>query len=72
MNILTKRKFREEDMKRTRKMIALALAAALILVTFVGCGSKEASNAPKPTDTLIYAQGSEPRGLDPETPSLPR
>ncbi|MDA8228164.1 MAG: ABC transporter substrate-binding protein [Desulfitobacterium hafniense] len=57
-------------MKRVKKIIAFALAASLVLV---GCGSSTggstgstgSSGAPNPNDTLIYAQGSEPRGLDP-------
>ena len=50
-------------MSRMKKIIALALAAAVILT---GCGTK-ASSDPKPqaSDTLIYAQGAEPRGMDP-------
>ncbi len=54
-----------------KKVIALALAAVLFSVTLTGCSSNTAgnnngnSNAPKPNDTLIYAQGAEPRGLDP-------
>ncbi len=56
-------------MKRVRKIMALALSAALVLVALAGCGSTSSSTtsnaAPKPNDTLIYAQGAEPRGLDP-------
>jgi peptide/nickel transport system substrate-binding protein len=54
-------------MKRVKKIVALALATALIGVSVVGCGSSNsASNAASnPNDTLVYAQGSEPRGLDP-------
>lgn len=60
-------------MKRVKKVIALALATALIGVSLTGCGSTTAStggstassSAPNPNDTLIYAQGAEPRGLDP-------
>jgi len=53
-------------MKRVKSIMALALAAALVVVALPGCGSSTANNtAPKPNDTLIYAQGAEPRGLDP-------
>ena len=53
-------------MKRVKKIMALALAATLVMVALPGCGSSTATNtAPKPNDTLIYAQGAEPRGLDP-------
>lgn len=50
--------------------MAIALSAALVLVTLAGCGSSTASSttsstAAKPSDTLVYAQGAEPRGLDP-------
>lgn len=60
-------------MKRMRKVMALALAVAVIGVSMTGCG-KTASTDTKPaatdtksqaSDTLIYAQGAEPRGLDP-------
>lgn len=51
-------------MKRVKNIMALALVAALVLT---GCGSSTASKteAPKASDTLIFAQGAEPRGLDP-------
>ena len=57
-------------MRKVNKIMALALAAALVIVALPGCGSSTPSNtasntAPKPNDTLIYAQGAEPRGLDP-------
>lgn len=53
-------------MKRVKNIIAIALTAALVIVAFAGCGSSTGtSTAPKPNDTLIYAQGAEPRGLDP-------
>lgn len=61
-------------MKRVKKIIAFALTAALIGISLAGCGSSTTSNtgnktannsAAGPTDTLIYAQGAEPRGLDP-------
>lgn len=50
--------------------MAIALSSALIAVALTGCGSSSssasggsASNAAN--DTLTYAQGAEPRGLDP-------
>lgn len=50
-------------MRRMKKVLALALAAAVILT---GCGTKASSDTkPQASDTLIYAQGAEPRGLDP-------
>jgi len=57
---------RVKNIKRVKNMIATALVAALVVVAFTGCGSNAGSGAaPKPNDTLIYAQGAEPRGLDP-------
>ena len=57
-------------MKRVKRFITLALTAVLVCSAFTGCSSKAESGtgsgtAPKPNDTLIYAQGAEPRGLDP-------
>jgi len=53
-------------MRRVKNVIATALVAALVIVAVAGCGSNAGSSAaPKPNDTLIYAQGAEPRGLDP-------
>jgi peptide/nickel transport system substrate-binding protein len=53
-------------MKKMRKIVALALAVALVGVAFTGCGSNASNdNQAKANDTLIYAQGAEPRGLDP-------
>ena len=53
-------------MRRVKNVIATALVAALVIVAVTGCGSNTGSSAaPKPNDTLIYAQGAEPRGLDP-------
>ena len=54
-------------MRRLKKIMALALSAVLILA-LSGCGSNTGSTtgsttAPKPNDTLVYAQGAEPRGL---------
>lgn len=54
-------------MRKVKKIMALALSAALIIGSLAGCGSKAGNegSAPQASDTLIYAQGSEPRGLDP-------
>jgi len=56
-------------MRKVKKIMALALSATLILVSLTGCGGSktgaEGNTAPKASDTLIYAQGAEPRGLDP-------
>ncbi|MHB8076278.1 ABC transporter substrate-binding protein [Desulfosporosinus fructosivorans] len=52
-------------MKRMRKIMALALAVAVVGVSMTGCGKTAADTQPKASDTLIYAQGAEPRGLDP-------
>jgi peptide/nickel transport system substrate-binding protein len=44
------------------------LIIAMFTVAFAGCGggsASEDSSAPNPNDTLTYAQGAEPRGLDP-------
>ncbi|HZW82089.1 MAG TPA: ABC transporter substrate-binding protein, partial [Candidatus Deferrimicrobium sp.] len=55
-------------MKRVKKIVALAMATVLVGAVLTGCsstGSTATNNAPKTSDTLIYAQGAEPRGLDP-------
>lgn len=60
-------------MKRMRKIMALALAVAVVGVSMTGCGKAASTDTkpaatdtkPKASDTLIYAQGAEPRGLDP-------
>lgn len=52
-------------MKNMRKFVALTLAVAFLGISLSGCGSKASNNATKASDTLIYAQGAEPRGLDP-------
>lgn len=55
-------------MKKGKKFFALAL---MLTLAVTGCGSSTSSNtassntASKASDTLIYAQGAEPRGLDP-------
>jgi len=51
--------------KKAKRFIALAVAVLLIF-SMAGCGSSGSSdNQSKANDTLIYAQGAEPRGLDP-------
>ncbi|WP_088188820.1 ABC transporter substrate-binding protein [Desulfosporosinus sp. FKA] len=58
-------------MRKIRRMMALALSATLALVSLTGCGSSStngsaaSSGSAKGSDTLVYAQGAEPRGLDP-------
>ena len=55
-------------MKSNKKVIALVLIAAFSFSTLVGCGSSnktDDSSKNDVNDTLIYAQGAEPRGLDP-------
>lgn len=54
-------------MKMEKKIIALVLLVAVSMFTFAGCagGNNGNNSAQKPNDTLIYAQGAEPRGLDP-------
>ncbi|MCO1602767.1 ABC transporter substrate-binding protein [Desulfosporosinus nitroreducens] len=54
-------------MKKFKRIAALVLSVALVGVSLTGCGGSKASSdtAPKASDTLIYAQGAEPRGLDP-------
>lgn len=53
-------------MNKFRKFVALALAVVMISVAFTGCGSNASTDTKdKASDTLIYAQGAEPRGLDP-------
>lgn len=56
-------------MKEKKKTLALALAAVMVLASLTGCGgnggSDQESKETKANDTLIFAQGAEPRGLDP-------
>ena len=49
-------------MNTVKKVLAVVLAAALLCLTLTAC-AQGASNDPK--DTLIFAQGADPRGLDP-------
>ncbi len=59
-------------MKKAKWFIVLAMTAFLISSVLVGCGGKNTpgdsgagNKTDKAKDTLIYAQGAEPRGLDP-------
>ena len=60
-------------MKMKRKVLALFLTAAFVLTAFAGCGKDDkavgssdgGSTKSRAQDTIIYAQGAEPRGLDP-------
>lgn len=62
-------------MKKSAKLLALVLALVLMASLFAGCSSggtaataqpsAGASSAPEYADTLIFAQGADPRGLDP-------
>ncbi len=48
-------------MKTVKKLVCTILAVAMLSVILTACG--QSSN--DPTDTLIFAQGADPRGLDP-------
>jgi peptide/nickel transport system substrate-binding protein len=62
----SERKNRRKEMKRVKKIVALAMATVLVGAVLTGCSSSTGTTtAPKASDTLIYAQGAEPRGLDP-------
>lgn len=60
---------------KTSKIVALALAVAMVGSVMSGCGSKRASETTSNgsaasggaamADTITFAQGSDPRGLDP-------
>ncbi|MGE4274013.1 MAG: ABC transporter substrate-binding protein [Desulfitobacterium sp.] len=58
-------------MKKGKRIIALALTMLLVGVSLTGCGGSKAGSTntgdkvDKAKETLIYAQGAEPRGLDP-------
>lgn len=59
-------------MKKGKKIFALALSVLFVSAALTGCGSKASPTNPassttksEASDTLIYAQGAEPRGLDP-------
>ncbi len=54
-----------------KRVLALALTAVLALTSLAACGSKNSADNGGDTsksraqDTIIYAQGADPRGLDP-------
>ena len=59
-------------MKKSKKLLALALATAMVGASMVGCGSSRAGSSASGTtsgsqmaDTITFAQGADPRGLDP-------
>ena len=47
-----------------KKLVPLAMAAVLAIAGLTGCGGST-STSQSAKDTLTYAQGAEPRGLDP-------
>lgn len=51
-------------MRKPPRLLALAVLAVFALSLIAGCGGKEAAQTEKGT-TLVFAQGSDPRGLDP-------
>ena len=58
------------DMHRFVRSLALTLAVALCAVAVAGCSAPSttkpaAGGAPATVDTFTYAQGADPRGLDP-------
>ncbi|MCE5190565.1 MAG: ABC transporter substrate-binding protein [Actinomycetia bacterium] len=56
-------------MKRNVRSLALVLVVALCVAALAGCsassGTKPTASAPTFKDTFTYAQGADPRGLDP-------
>jgi len=59
-------------LKKFKSILALALSVLLVGVSLAGCGgststggSNDGGKEDKAKDTLVFAQGSEPRGLDP-------
>ncbi len=59
-------------MTRMKKIMAVALAAVMASFSLSACGggnkaptSGETTKKSKAQDTIIYAQGADPRGLDP-------
>lgn len=50
-------------MKIAKRVLAVALVATMLCLTFAACKQGEAQDTA--SDTLIFAQGAEPRGLDP-------
>ncbi len=52
-------------MTRKKSLLTIVLATTLLLSSLAGCGTKSESAKGRAQDTLIYAQGADPRGLDP-------
>ena len=55
-------------MKRYARTLSLVLVAALCVAALAGCSApaaKPTTAAPATVDTFTYAQGADPRGLDP-------
>ncbi|MCR4434320.1 MAG: ABC transporter substrate-binding protein [Clostridiales bacterium] len=52
-------------MNTVKRVFCVVLATVLLCLTFTACGSRQQSPTQASTDTLIFAQGAEPRGLDP-------
>lgn len=56
-------------MKLGKKVVAVAIAALTLVAALAGCGGKQTntdgSAAGNAADTLVFAQGADPRGLDP-------
>ena len=57
-------------MKRSARLLALVLIIALAATALVGCGESDEGTEEETTeattvDTFTYAQGADPRGLDP-------
>ncbi len=57
-------------MKRSARFLALVLVLALFTTALVGCGESDEGTEEETTeattvDTFTYAQGADPRGLDP-------
>ncbi|MEN6429755.1 MAG: ABC transporter substrate-binding protein [Coriobacteriales bacterium] len=59
-------------MRRESRLIALSLVLALVVAALAGCGTKqESTGGEQPAtgseyaDTFTFAQGADPRGLDP-------
>jgi len=48
-----------------KKVLALTMAIAMTAGILSGCSSKTAETKPAAAKTLIFAQGADPRGLDP-------
>lgn len=62
-------------MEKRKRLLALVLVAALAFTSLAACGTKkdsaegtkgtESGTKSRAQDTIIYAQGADPRGLDP-------